>query len=188
MATVPPPVILVLGDSLSAAHGIPINAGWVHLLAKKLQMEGYSYQVINASISGNTTADGLSRLPAELKRYHPIITVIELGGNDGLRGTPIPVFHRQLLALATTAKYFGTRVLLLGVRLPPNYGTVYTSAFHHVYFKVAEETGSSLVPCLLRGIATNPKLMQSDGIHPTAKAQELLLNNVWPTLTALVKR
>ncbi|AOV18490.1 arylesterase [Acidihalobacter aeolianus] len=181
-------VILVLGDSLSAGHGIPLDAGWVHLLAEKLTREGYPYRVVNASIGGDTTAGGLARLPAELARFRPAVVIVELGGNDGLRGTPISTFREQLTRLVDTARSSGARVLLLGVRMPPNYGPAYTQMFHKVYDEVAARTATPLVPFLLKGVATHPTLMQSDGIHPTAAAQPRLLANVWPTLEPLLAR
>ncbi|AOU97875.1 arylesterase [Acidihalobacter yilgarnensis] len=182
------PIILILGDSLSAAHGIPVDAGWVHLLAARLFQEGYPDRVVNASIGGDTTAGGLARLPAELARYHPSLVVIELGGNDGLRGTPIATFRAQLEQLVATAQRGGARVLLLGVRMPPNYGPAYTQMFHRVYEAVARQTHTPLVPFLLKGVATDPALMQADGIHPTAAAQPQLLDNVWPSLRPLLRR
>lgn len=182
------PVILVLGDSLSAAHGLPLDAGWVHLLVARLSHQGYPDQVINASISGDTTAGGLSRLPAEIKHYHPAIIIVELGGNDGLQGTPVATFRSQLEALIITAQRSGARALLVGVRLPPNYGPAYTHQFHQVFNEVARSTGVPLVPCLLKGVATHTALMQSDGIHPTRAAQPRLLDNVWPTLRSLLNR
>lgn len=178
--------IVVLGDSLSAGHGIDTAEGWVNLLRRRLQERGYPYRVINASISGDTTSGGLQRLPSELKRYRPAILILELGGNDGLRGTPLAVMRHNLLRLIELARHAGARVMLLGVRLPPNYGPAYVSAFEGVYREVAKQTHTPLVAHLLQGVATHRSLMQSDGIHPTAAAQPRLLDNVWPVLKPLL--
>ena len=179
--------IVVLGDSISAAYGINRNEGWVTLLERKLADEGYTdYKVINASISGNTTGDGLSRLPSLLSEYQPAIVLIELGGNDGLRGYPISLMENNLLSIINISKKIGSKILLAGIEIPPNYGDRYTQAFRKAYTSVAKQSGVSLLPFILEGIATNPQLMQEDGIHPTAEAQAILLNNVWPYLQKLL--
>ena len=178
--------ILVLGDSLSAAYGIDAGMGWVSLLRQRLQDQGYPYRVINASVSGDTTSGGLQRLPQALQQHHPAILIVELGGNDGLRGTPLQVMRGNLRKLVELGRQAGARVLLVGVRLPPNYGPAYTAAFEQTYAKVARETQTPLVPHLLQGVATHRALMQADGIHPKADAQERLLDNVWPRLKPLL--
>ena len=178
--------ILVLGDSLSAGYGLDAGAGWVDLLQRRLQQQGYRYRVTNASVSGDTTSGGLQRLPQALKRYRPAVLIIELGGNDGLRGTPLQVMRGNLRRLVELGRNAGARVVLLGVRLPPNYGPAYTDAFEKVYTQVAHETHTPLVPHLLDGVATRRALMQADGIHPKANAQIQLLDNVWPTLKPLL--
>lgn len=181
-----PRAILVLGDSLSAGYGLDAGAGWVDLLRHRLQDQGYPYRVINASISGDTTSGGLQRLPQALKQHHPAILIIELGGNDGLRGTPLQVMRGDLRKLIAMGRHAGARVLLLGVRLPPNYGSAYVAAFEHVYVQVARETDTPLVAHLMQGVATHRALMQSDGIHPKADAQQRLLDNVWPKLKPML--
>ena len=177
--------VLVLGDSLSAAYGIDAAAGWVSLLRQRLQDQGYPYRVINASVSGDTTSGALQRLPQALQ-HHPAILIIELGGNDGLRGTPLQVMRGNLRKLVELSRHAGARVLLVGVRLPPNYGPAYVAAFEAVYAQVARETHTPLVPHLLQGVATRRALMQADGIHPKAVAQQRLLDNVWPVLKPLL--
>lgn len=178
--------ILVLGDSLSAAYGLDAGVGWVSLLRQRLQQQGYRYRVINASVSGDTTSGGLQRLPQALKRYQPGVLIIELGGNDGLRGTPLQVMRGNLRRLIALGRAAGARVLLLGVRLPPNYGPAYVDAFEKVYAQLARETHTPLVVHFLEGVATDRALMQSDGIHPKAAAQKRLLDNVWPMLKPLL--
>ena len=178
--------ILVLGDSISAAYGIQREQGWVALLDKRLDAAKANWRVINASVSGETTSGGLARLPAALATHDPEVVVIELGGNDGLRGYPIPRVRENLQALVDIAKGQGRRVLLIGMQIPPNYGPRYTSAFSRMYHEVAEAGNVELVPFLLHGVALQPQLMQDDGIHPSAAAQPTLLENVWPTLRALL--
>ena len=179
--------ILVLGDSLSAAHGIDQDAGWVALLRARLDQREWDYLVVNASISGDTTRGGLTRLPAALDRYQPEILIVELGGNDGLRGMPLTETRSNLVQIVRLAKDRGSRVLLVGVRLPPNYGAVFTERFQALFHAVARAEAVPLVPKLLAGVAENPDLMQPDGIHPTAAAQPRLLANVWPKLTPLLQ-
>lgn len=183
----PPPTILVLGDSLSAAFGIDTEKGWVTLLQQRLTATGHPHHVINASISGDTTQGGLSRLPAALERHHPGIVIIGLGANDGLRGVDLTKMRDNLIKMATLCQQQDARVLLLGMRLPPNYGPGYTRLFYAVYKEVAEHTKSSLVPFFLEGIADNMALIQADGLHPTAGAQKSILNNIWPHLLPLLK-
>ena len=182
--TEPPRTVLVLGDSISAGYGFALERGWVHLLRKRL---GAGHRVVNASASGDTTTGGLARLGALLKEHRPNIVIIELGGNDGLRGLPVAAIRANLRAMVEAAQAGGAVPVLAGMRIHPNYGPRYTEAFHAAYAEVAEATGAALVPFLLDGVATDPKLMQRDGTHPTAEAQEKLLENVWETLAPLVR-
>jgi acyl-CoA thioesterase-1 len=181
------PVVLVFGDSISAGYGIHPDQGWVALLQAKLKAEGYGYQVINASVSGETTAGGLARLPRALSLHQPIVTLIELGGNDGLRALPIAQMRENLAQMTRLCAAAHSRPLLLGMRLPPNYGAEYTEAFASSFSQLARDLKAPLVPFLLDGIALNPALMQDDGIHPNAKGQPKLLENVWPALKILLK-
>lgn len=178
--------LLVVGDSISAGLGLDTSLGWVSLLDKRLKEQGFDYTVVNASISGDTTAGGLARLPALLSEQKPTLVVIELGGNDGLRGMAPAQLQQNLNAMVQQSRQAGAKVVLLGMKLPPNYGERYTSAFAAVFPKVASETGSALVPFLLEGAAGEPSMMQPDGIHPAAAAQSRLLDNVWPTLKPLL--
>lgn len=180
------PTILVLGDSLSAGYGIDTQQGWVALLRDRLQKSGYDYQVVNASISGDTTSGGLARLPDALNSYKPAIVIIELGGNDALRGIPIDTTQQNLMQLITLSQNTKAKVLLLGLRLPPNLGPVYDKKFQNTFPDLAKKYHTALVPLFLNGIDANPNLMQDDGIHPRAEAQMILLNNVWPVLEPLL--
>jgi acyl-CoA thioesterase-1 len=180
------PTILILGDSISAGYGIQRDQGWVSLLEQRVATLDPPRRVVNASVSGDTTGSGLARLPQALRTHHPEIVVIELGGNDALRGYPITSIEVNLRDLVQMAKEAGAAVVLLGMEIPPNYGARYTLAFHSLYKAVADATGAKLVPFLLDGVATNAALMQADGIHPTATAQPRLLDNVWPTLKPLL--
>lgn len=174
--------ILLLGDSLSAAHNIPVNAGWPALLQARLTHMRPEYKLVNASISGATTADGLSRLPGLLKQYHPAIVMLELGANDGLRGLPLAEIRTNLAAMLEQCDESGAKVLLLGIELPVNYGPQYRDGLRAIYAELAKEHHAGLVPFLLRGIALHPELMQEDGLHPTAAAQPRVLENVSPAL------
>ena len=178
--------ILVVGDSISAAYGIQRSDGWVALLQTRVVARHPSYAVVNASISGDTTSAGLARLPRDLELHKPAIVVIELGGNDALRGYPIDRIEQNLDAMIDMARDAGAAVLLLGMELPPNYGARYTQAFHALFADVAARTRVAFVPFLLDGVATNDALMQADGIHPTAAAQPRLLDNVWRGLEPLL--
>jgi acyl-CoA thioesterase-1 len=179
-------VILVLGDSLSSAYGLDVDKGWVNLLAKRLQENRSGYRVVNASISGDTTNSGATRLPQALARYRPDIVVVELGGNDGLRGLPLSVTRANLERIVNDSQAAGARVLLLGMRLPPNYGPAYVNAFHAIYEELADQYQASRVPFLLDGIGGVEGMMQADGIHPRSEAQPLMLENVWPHLKPLL--
>jgi acyl-CoA thioesterase-1 len=183
------PVILVFGDSISAGFGLSnVDQGWVALLQTRLKQQEYGYQVINASVSGETTAGGLARLPRALTLHHPKVVILELGGNDGLRALPLAQMRANLVQMADLAAAEGAQVLLLGMRIPPNYGPEYAEGFHSTYTDLAREKKLPLVPFLLNGIALEPKLMQADGIHPNAEGQPLLLDNVWPALRPLLHR
>ena len=180
------PTILVLGDSISAAYGMSLEQGWVSLLQSRLADTHPDYTVVNASISGETTAGGLRRLPQLLADHEPGIVIIELGGNDGLRGYPISSFRSNLQTMAEMASAANAQVLLLAMEIPPNYGTRYTSSFRESYETVAESTDSVLGPFMLQDVATHTALMQADGIHPTVEAQPILLDTVFPALADLL--
>jgi len=183
------PVILVFGDSISAGYGLErVQQGWVALLQTKLQSEGYGYEVINASVSGETTAGGLARLPRALSLHQPKIVILELGGNDGLRALPIEQMRANLAQMADLASAAGARVLLLGMRMPPNYGPDYTEQFRLCYVDLARQKKLPLVPFLLNDVALTPNLMQADGIHPNALGEPTLLANVWPALQPLLHK
>lgn len=185
-AAVKPPVLLVLGDSLSSAFGMEVQEGWVQLLQQRLHQQGKDYRVVNASVSGDTTAAGLARLSQALDVHQPAIVLIELGGNDGLQGLDLGRMRSNLEAMVSRARKSGAEVLLIGMRIPPNYGLGYTERFHDVYAEVAAKTDVPLVPFLLAGVADNWQLMQTDGIHPKASAQEKMLENVWPYLEGML--
>lgn len=180
------PRLLVLGDSLSAAYGIEVQQGWVSLLEQRLAAK-YPHRVINASVSGETTGGGLSRLPALLKQHQPALVIVELGGNDGLRGYPLNVMKQQLALIIETSRNAGAEVLLVGMQIPPNYGPRYTNRFRDIYTELAEQYDLPLVEFLLADVALSPELMQKDGIHPTAAAQEKMLDNVWPVLQPILE-
>ena len=177
----------MLGDSLSAGYGIDVRHGWVALLGQRLRQQGYPQTVVNASISGDTTAGGRTRLPEALQRHHPQVVIIELGGNDGLRGLSLAQTRANLDAMIKMARSAGAQVLLVGIYLPPNYGPEYTRKFHAIYSELAHQQQLPLVPFLLAGVALTPGLMQADGLHPRGAAQPRLLDNVWPYLEPLLK-
>ena len=190
LAATEPPLILVLGDSLSAEYGIARGSGWVALLQHKLAAEKIAAQVVNASISGDTTSGGRARLPALLKKHHPAVVVIELGGNDALRGLPLAMTEANLNAMTQAAQQAGAKVLLVGMQVPPNYGAQYGQRFEAVFAQVAQAHQAALVPFLLKGVADGPdptRLFQPDRIHPVAAAHPIILGNVWPTLKTLLK-
>lgn len=174
--------ILVVGDSISAAYGLEIERGWVALLQQRLTERGLSYQVVNASISGDTSAGGRNRLPALLEQHQPSLVLIELGGNDGLRGLPLSNLQDNLRAMVQLAKQQEAQVMLLGMRIPPNYGTRYTEEFYQVFQHVAELESVLVVDFFLEGVGGVPGMVQADGIHPTEQAQAILLDNAWPIL------
>src|SRR5277367_6672356 len=182
------PVILVFGDSISAGYGLAlVDQGWVALLQTRLRSLGYGYQVINASVSGETTAGGLARLPRALNVHQPKIVILELGANDGLRALPLAQMRSNLSRMVDLAAAAGAKVLLLGMRMPPNYGPDYTEQFRLSYSDLAREKKVPLVPFLLNDIALSPNLVQDDGLHPNELAQPRLLANVWPTLMPLLQ-
>lgn len=179
--------ILVLGDSLSAEYGLIRGSGWVPLLEKRLKEEKIDAAVVNASISGETTSGGRSRLPTLLDRHRPGVVIIELGANDGLRGLPVEATEANLREMIKAAQAAQARVLLIGMQMPPNYGRDYTRRFAAMFPKLAKEHNVPLVPFLLEGLVEKPQLFQADRIHPTAEAQPVLLDNTWPHLKPLLK-
>jgi acyl-CoA thioesterase I len=180
-------IILSFGDSLSAAYRLEPEQGWVALLHRRLRDQGYEYQIINASVSGETTSGGLERLPHLLALHHPAVVLLELGANDGLRGLPLQIVHDNLAQLITVAKDSGARVLLLGIRLPPNYGPRYGNGFADLYSDLARQYQVPLVPFILAGVALNPALMQDDGLHPVAAGEPRVLDTLWPYLVPLLR-
>jgi acyl-CoA thioesterase-1 len=171
--------IVVIGDSLSSGYGLAAEQSWVSMLQERLKSEGYGHHVVNASIAGDTSAGGLSRLPRLIETHDPEWVVIELGGNDGLRGQPVATLRQNLAKMIELSRESGAEVLLAGIQIPPNYGQSYTRQLSAVYPELAEQYGVALVPFLLDGVALDPKLMQPDGIHPNAAAQKILFENVW---------
>ncbi|MBD3669309.1 MAG: arylesterase [Gammaproteobacteria bacterium] len=180
------PVILVLGDSLSAGYGVANGRNWVELLAQRLEQKKLDYHVVNASISGETTLGGLSRLDELLARHRPAVLVLGLGGNDGLRALPVKTIRQNLDQMIQSARDAGSKVLLLGIRIPPNYGPVYTRAFSDIYGDLAGRYKLQWVPFLLEGVALKAGMMQADGIHPSESAQPAILENVWSQLKPLL--
>lgn len=183
-----PASILVLGDSLSGAWGINTEEGWVAHLQQKIANEGLDYKVINASVSGDTTRTGLSRIEAALQEHQPAIVIVALGGNDGLRGLAFSEIESSLASIIERCQKDGARVLLTGVRLPPNYGPVYNEKFAALYRRLSERYQAPLVPRMLGRVAENSELMQEDGIHPTAAAQQQIMKNVWAGLEPMLKK
>jgi acyl-CoA thioesterase-1 len=180
--------ILVYGDSLSSAYGMPAQHGWVALLEERLKRERPDYSVANASISGETTAGGLSRMAKTLTRVKPTIVILELGGNDGLRGLPVAAMKKNLAAMIDQAHKEGAKVLLVGMRMPPNYGEPYTKAFERAFAEIAKEKRVALLPLLIEGIADKDDQFQPDRIHPTEAAQPVLMKNVWSKLEPLLRK
>lgn len=179
--------ILVVGDSLSAAYGIDQQQGWVFLLQQYLLQKKPDYQVVNASISGDTTLNALNRLQSVLERHQPAVVILELGGNDGLRGLPLTQMKNNLSRMIEMCQQHDAKVLLTGIQILPNYGARYTKAFHNVYPELARQYNVALVPSLLKSVGDNSELMQADGLHPNARAQPVLLQNVLPYLHPLLK-
>jgi acyl-CoA thioesterase-1 len=174
--------VLVFGDSLSAGYGIDVDQSWPALLQSRLASQGYEHRVINASISGETTEGGKTRIGLALERFHPDLVILELGGNDGLRGFPPEVMQDNLKTIVETTKASGATVVILGIRIPTNYGPRYTQAFENVYRDLSEQLGVLWIEFLMDGVASNEALMQDDGIHPNADAQMILLDNAWPII------
>jgi len=182
------PVVLVLGDSISAGYGMKLKDGWVQLLAERLQTSHPEWSVVNASISGETTAGGLRRLPALITSHQPQTVIIELGGNDGLRGYPISQLRSNLAQLIQLSAAAGAEVLVSSMEIPPNFGSRYTALFRESFEAAAEGTRATVIPFILSGVATTPALMQADGIHPTEAAQPMILDSIWPYVTAALDR
>ena len=182
-----PPSILVLGDSLSGSWGINTSEGWVALLQQRIATAGYEYQVINASVSGDTTRTGLGRIDEALDEHKPSIVIIALGGNDGLRGLAFSEIENSLASIIEHSRQNGAKILLAGVRLPPNYGPVYNEQFAAIYTRLSERYGVPLVPRMLDQVAEKAALMQADGIHPTAEAQPQIMQNVWAGLEPMLE-
>ena len=181
------PVILVVGDSLSAGYGVAVNSTWVALLERRLSSQGYGHRVVNASVSGETTGGARSRLPRALEMHRPSIVILELGGNDALRGLPLQQMRSNLEFLIERSQAAGAKVVLLGMRIPPNYGVSYAEGFHALYGELAKKYDVALVDFFLEGVALDEALMQEDGIHPSVTAQSRLLENVWPALQTTLK-
>jgi len=178
--------ILVFGDSLSAGYGLRSDEGWVPLLQKRLQAQGYVTPVINASVSGETSGGGVQRLPRALQLHKPSLVILELGANDGLRGLPVPETRANLEKMVEMVQTAGSRVLLIGMRMPPNYGPRYTADFSQMFADIAQRAHVALVPFLLESVALNPALMQADGMHPSAPGAPIILDTVWPRLLPLL--
>lgn len=178
--------ILILGDSLSAAYNMEISQSWPSLLQDRLQQDGYAYEVFNSSITGETTQGGVTRLPRLLEKHQPQIVLVELGGNDGLRGLPIEVTQQNLSSIIEHSQQTGARVVLAEMRIPPNYGRSYTEKFNQTYTTLQQTYGVTLLPFILQDIALEPGMMQSDGIHPSIEAQPIILDKVWAVLRELL--
>ncbi len=176
------PTVLVFGDSLSAGYGIDVDQSWPALLQSRLESQGYEHRVINASISGETTEGGVTRIARTLENFSPELVILELGGNDGLRGFPPDRMKTNLQTIIETTKSSGAAVIMLGIRIPTNYGPRYTGAFENVYRELAEQLSVLWIEFFMEGIALNEELMQEDGIHPNASAQSILLDNAWPII------
>ncbi len=179
---------MVYGDSLSASYGMSSEAGWVNLLRQKLQAQYPSYQVINTSISGETTLGGRNRIKKALEEHQPDIVILELGANDGLRGSSIKSIYNNLEAIIKTCQQNNTRVLLTGMRLPPNYGIGYTKKFYNIFAQLAELNQVDLVPFLMAGFGDKPEYFQRDRIHPNEQAQDMIMKNIWPTLQTIISQ
>jgi acyl-CoA thioesterase-1 len=182
-----PKTVLVLGDSLSAEYGLARGAGWVALAEQKLRQQNIEATVVNASVSGETTSGGRSRLPALLEKYKPALVVIELGANDGLRGLPVAAAQANLRAMVDAAARADAKVMLIGMRMPPNYGRDYADKFFAMYGTLSKEVKAPLVPFMLEGVAEKPQLFQPDRLHPLAEAHPIILANIWPTLQKTIK-
>lgn len=182
------PTVLVFGDSLSAGFGIAVDQSWAALLQSRLRTQGYEHQVVNASISGETTEGGANRIPGAIERFKPSVVILELGGNDGLRGFPPERMRENLKTIIETSKSGGAAVVLLGIRIPTNYGSRYTEAFEGVFREIADELDVPWIEFFMAGVAMDESLMQDDGIHPNAEAQPILLDNAWPIIQQALER
>jgi acyl-CoA thioesterase-1 len=181
-------VILVLGDSLSAGYGVALDSTWVALLQRRLATQGYGHRVVNASVSGETTGGARGRMARAMELHDPDVVILELGGNDGLRGLPLRQVRQNFEYMIEQAKAAGAAVVLVGMRMPPNYGATYADQFHALYGELGKKYGIPVVDFFLEGVALDDKLMQSDGIHPTAEAQPRMLDNLWPALQKVLKK
>jgi len=181
-------VILVLGDSLSAGYGVALDSTWVALLQRRLAAQGYGHRVVNASVSGETTGGARGRMPRAMELHDPSIVILELGGNDGLRGLPLRQLRQNFEYMIEQAQAADAQVVLVGMRMPPNYGATYADQFHALYGELGKKYGIPVVDFFLEGVALDEKLMQSDGIHPTAAAQPRMLDNLWPALQKVLKK
>lgn len=181
------PAVMVFGDSLSAGYGIDVDESWPALLQSRLAMEGYEHKVVNASISGETTEGGATRIGTALESFSPDLVILELGGNDGLRGFPPKRIRENLKTIIETAQSSGAAVVLLGIRIPTNYGTRYTRSFENVYRELAEQLEVPWIEFFMEGVALSDELMQDDGIHPNAEAQPILLDNAWPIISGALE-
>ena len=175
--------VMVFGDSLSAGYGVDVDQSWAHLLQTRLASQGYEHRVVNASITGETTEGGATRIASALEKFSPELVILELGGNDGLRGFPTSRMKENLSTIIETSQASGAAVVLLGIRIPTNYGQRYTQAFENVYRELADEYGIPWIEFFMDGIALNAELMQEDGIHPNTEAQPILLDNAWPIVS-----
>ncbi len=182
------PTVLIFGDSLSAGYGIEVDQSWASLLQTRLKQQGYEYQVVNASISGETTEGGATRISAALDEFSPELIILELGGNDGLRGFPAARMKANLETIVTTAKASGANVVLLGIRIPTNYGPRYSASFEKVFRDVSAEHNVEWIEFFMEGIALNDDLLQADRIHPNSEAQPILLDNAWPIISATLAK
>lgn len=181
------PTIVILGDSLSAAYGMETHESWPSLLQQRLDQNGHAYRVFNSSITGDTTQGGLARLPRLLEKQRPAVVLIELGGNDGLRGLPLEVTRNNLTSMIEKSRASGAEVIISEIRIPPNYGRTYTEKFNAIFHELAEQENVTLLPFLLEEVALEPGMMQADGIHPTATAQPMILDAVWEEIEPLLE-
>jgi len=183
-----PPTVLVFGDSLSAGYGVDVDQTWVALLQSRLKSQGYEHRVINASISGETTQGGMTRIGPALENFSPDLVILELGGNDGLRGFPANVIKDNIRTMIDASRDFGATVVILGIKIPTNYGPRYRQAFENIYTELATELDVLWIEFFMEGVALNEELMQDDGVHPTTEAQPILLDNAWPTIREALTR
>jgi acyl-CoA thioesterase I len=187
-AAAPAPVILILGDSLSAGYGVSVDATWVALLQQRLAKQGYGYRVVNASVSGETTGGARARLPRALELHKPALVIIELGGNDGLRGLPLKQVRTNFDAMLDQTRAAGAQAVLVAMRIPTNYGPAYTTQFHAIYGELGQKYSVPVIDGFMESVALNDTLMQADGIHPNTQAQPILLDIIWPTLSRQLKK